>query len=152
MGNLWIIYGQSMDNLWTIYGKYNNVTKTCREFMKVVVEKCWELLMGWYDLCHVCSHRVLKELAHPPLYIRFLVQHGNAGFGFHIVLSLFIVSKQMVSEPQLCKYLIVHLWFSDSQAYQPPSQDFIYVVFFESRPKQWPSPMSLSAKWPTSTM
>ena len=40
MDNLWIIYGQSMDNLWTIYGKYNNVTKTCREFMKVVVEKC----------------------------------------------------------------------------------------------------------------
>ena len=33
-----------MDNLWTTYGKYSNVTKTCREFMKVVVEKCWDML------------------------------------------------------------------------------------------------------------
>ena len=36
----------------------------------------------------------------------------------------------MVSEPQLCNYLTVHLWFSGCQAYRP-SQDFIlYVVFF----------------------
>ena len=145
MDNLWTIYGQSMED--TIMWQ-KHVVSSWRLLLKNV-EKCW-----WDDMtCVMFAAIECWEIDNSCCPTCCLVHHhGNAGFGFHIVLSLFIVSKQMVSEPQLCKYLIVHLWFSDSQAYQPPSQDFIYVVFFESRPKQWPSPMSLSAKWPTSTM
>ena len=58
----------------------------------------------------------------------------------------------MVSEPQLCNYLTVHLWFSVFQAYRP-SQDFIlYVVFFESRRALSKRCTRLSVKPPVWTM
>ena len=58
----------------------------------------------------------------------------------------------MVSEPQLCNYLTVHLWFSGCQAYRQAKTSYKKLCFFESRRALSERCTRLSVKPPMWTM
>ena len=109
---------------WTCCRNYSSGFKDCNTRNMLVG---WYDLLWWHDAAILCQRT--KQFAFKSSSHCFLVQSASSWqcrLWIPSVSLSFIMSKHMVSEPQLCKYLIVHLWFSDIQFYRPPSQDFLY--------------------------
>ena len=109
---------------WTCCRNYSSGFKDCNTRNMLVG---WYDLLWWHDAAILCQRA--RQFAFKSSSHCFLVQSASSWqcrLWIPSVSLSSIMSKHMVSEPQLCKYLIVHLWFSDSQSYRPPSQDFMY--------------------------